>query len=105
LGRPPKEVSQEAKKQAQEDERIRNEIEGKFGQGKRRFSLNRVMTKRPNTSENSIHLTFLLMKLVKLLRQFYCLFLCQFFAQLGIFPHQINRVYEKNNSEKVGVII
>jgi len=40
LGRPPAQVSLQAKKQAQENERIRNEIEGKFGQGKRRFSLN-----------------------------------------------------------------
>ena len=37
LGRPPKNVSKEKKKQALEDERIRNCIEGKFGQGKRRF--------------------------------------------------------------------
>ena len=40
LGRPPKNLNDKTKKQAQEDERIRNAIEGKFGQGKRRFSLN-----------------------------------------------------------------
>ena len=34
LGRMPKNVSKEAKKQAQEDERFRNTIEGKFGQAK-----------------------------------------------------------------------
>ncbi|BCU09978.1 hypothetical protein MAN88_05420 [Microcystis aeruginosa] len=39
LGRPAKNVSKEQKKQAADDERIRNCIEGKFGQGKRRFSL------------------------------------------------------------------
>jgi hypothetical protein len=38
------------KKQAKEDERVRNAIEGKFGVSKRRFSLNRVMAKLPNTS-------------------------------------------------------
>jgi hypothetical protein len=35
-------LSKEQKKQAQLDERIRNCIEGKFGEAKRRFSLNRV---------------------------------------------------------------
>ena len=44
LGRPPKNVSPETKKQAaDDDEGIRNCIEGKFGQGKRRFSLGRVI--------------------------------------------------------------
>ena len=49
LGRPPKNVSKENKKQAAYDEGIRNYIEGKFGQGKRRFSLGRVMAKLPHT--------------------------------------------------------
>lgn len=40
LGRRPANVSKSKKKQALEDERIRNAIEGKFGQGKRRFGLN-----------------------------------------------------------------
>ena len=77
LGRPPKNVSKEQKRQEREDEIIRNEIEGKFGQGKRRFGLERVMTKLARTSETSIGLTFLVINLVKLLRQFFCLFLCQ----------------------------
>jgi IS5 family transposase len=94
LGRPPAQVSLQAKKQAQEDERIRNEIEGKFGQGKRRFSLNRVMAKLSTTSETSITLTFLVINLVKLLRQFYCLFLCQFFQNLIILSRIINFNYE-----------
>ena len=50
LRRPPKNVSPETKKQAADDEGIRNCIEGKFGQGKRRFSLGRVMAKLPHTS-------------------------------------------------------
>jgi len=76
LGRPPKNVSPEQKRQALEDERIRNEIEGKFGISKRRFSLNRVMAKLPHTSETAIAITFLVMNLSTLLRQFFCLFLC-----------------------------
>lgn len=51
LGRPPKNVSQSTKKQAQDDERFRNAIEGKFGQAKRRYGLNCIMTKLSETSE------------------------------------------------------
>ena len=59
-----------------EDEKIRNAIEGKFGISKRRFSLNRVMAKLPHTSETAIAITFLVMNLSALLRQFFCLFCC-----------------------------
>ncbi|TRU98420.1 MAG: IS5/IS1182 family transposase, partial [Microcystis wesenbergii Mw_QC_S_20081001_S30D] len=52
-----------------------NEIEGKFGQAKRRFSLNLIMTKLPETSETSIAITFLVVNLSQLLRQFFGLFL------------------------------
>mgnify|MGYP003455463018 FL=1 len=51
LGRKPKVVDKEKKKQAQLDERFRSRIEGKFGEAKRRFSLGRVMTKLSETSK------------------------------------------------------
>jgi hypothetical protein len=76
LGRPPAFVSDEKKKQAKEDERVRNAIEGKFGVSKRRFSLNRVMAKLSHTSQTAIAITFLVMNLSTLLRQVFCLFLC-----------------------------
>ncbi len=68
LGRPPKNVSKGTKKIAHEDEIIRNSIEGKFGQAKRRYSLNLVMAKLPQTSETSIAITFLVMNLSAILR-------------------------------------
>jgi len=105
LGRPPAQVSLQAKKQAREDERIRNEIEGKFGQGKRRFSLNRVIAKLSHTSETSITLTFLVINPVKLLRQFDCLFLCQFFPNIMILSRRINCSYALNNRSKAGLIM
>ncbi|NUN67434.1 transposase (plasmid) [Pseudanabaena biceps] len=49
-------------------------MEGKFGQAKRRFSLNRVMTKLANTSETAIAITFLVMNLEVLLKQLAFLF-------------------------------
>jgi hypothetical protein len=75
LGRPPANVSKSKKKQALEDERIRNAIEGKFGQGKRRFGLNRVMAKLDNTSSTVIAITFLVMNLSTWWRRvFFCFY-------------------------------
>lgn len=81
LGRPPKNVSKETKRQAQLDERVRNSIEGKFGQAKRRFSLNKVMAKLSNTSATTIAITFLVMNLSKLLRQIRSRFFCVYFRK------------------------
>jgi hypothetical protein len=78
LGRPPANISKEQKKQDLESERIRNSIEGKFGQGKRRFSLNRVMAKLPHTSETAIAITFLVMNLSNYLSRLFYAFLCLF---------------------------
>lgn len=77
-GRPTKMVTKEQKKQALQDERIRNCIEGKFGQAKRKFSLNQIMTKLSCTSETAIAIAFLVMNLSthlsRLIRAFLCLF-------------------------------
>ena len=81
LGRPPKNVSKETKKQAVEDERVRNAIEGKFGQAKRRYRLDRIMAKLSETAETSIAITFLVINLSTLLRQVYCLFMSLFLEQ------------------------
>ena len=77
LGRPPANVSKEQKRQANESERIRNSIEGKFGQGKKRFSLNRIMAKLSHTSETAIAITFLGMNLSTWLWRLFFYFLCQ----------------------------
>ena len=50
-------------------------IEGKFGQAKRKFSLDLVKTKLKETSETSIAITFLVVNLSQLLRQFLLPFL------------------------------
>jgi IS5 family transposase len=78
LGRPPKQVSAADRKQAAADEAIRNRVEGKFGQGKRRFGLGRIMAKLASTSATQISLSFLVMNLeLALLRIFlWLVFLC-----------------------------
>jgi hypothetical protein len=78
LGRPPADVSRVKKQQDREAEKIRNSIEGKFGQAKRRFSLDRVMAQLPNTSQTAMAITFLVMNLSTALRRFFCGFSCLF---------------------------
>jgi len=69
LGRPAK-ITEEnvdklkaARKLTRQDEIERNAVEGKFGQGKRRYSLDRIMTKLAHTSETAIMISFLVMNL------------------------------------------
>ena len=89
LGRPPKNVSLSEKQQTKIDERIRNEIEGKFGQAKRRFSLNKIMAKLPETSATVIAIAFLVMNLNTLLKRVYCL-LFLLFSQKPRFLHYLD---------------
>ena len=74
LGRPPESLQSDLIQQRREDERFRNAIEGKFGQAKRRFSLNRIMAKLYDTAESTIAITFLVMNLELLWKQFLVLF-------------------------------
>jgi hypothetical protein len=69
LGRPTTDADQlkEQQKLQRQDELDRIAVEGKFGQGKRRFSLGRIMTKLAQTSEVSILITFIVMNLEKIL--------------------------------------
>jgi hypothetical protein len=94
LGRPPANVSKEKKKQAAYDERIRNAIEGKFGQAKRRFGLNRVMAKLDNTSGTVIAITFLVMNLATWWRRVFCMFLCLFGKRTPILGREIIYYYK-----------
>jgi len=70
LGRPPEpnETTKAEKKQQRQDEVDRIEIEGKFGVGKRRYGLSRIMARLKSTSEHMIALIFLVMNLEKTLR-------------------------------------
>ena len=84
LGRPPKITPENAMRlqaealQARQDELDRIPIEGKFGQGKRRFGIGRLLTKLASTSETAIVLCFLVMNLEKWLA---AIFLCLFFKE------------------------
>lgn len=92
LGRPKKNVNHKKQKALnRRDERDRIPIEGKFGQGKRRFSLNRIMAKLSCTSETVIAVIFVVMNLEKRL-VFLLLSILNFIkkcANIGTEPHYI----------------
>jgi hypothetical protein len=86
LGRPPSQPEQRKalQKQARQDELDRIPVEGKFGQGKRRFSLSKIMSKLDCTSETAIAVVFLVMNLEKWLQSFlFSLFLLLRTSSLG----------------------
>jgi transposase, IS5 family len=66
---------------------VRNQIEGKFGQGKRRFSLGLIKSKLANTAATSIAITFLVMNSELLLRPFFV-----FWAMVSSFWHFFSNV-------------
>lgn len=72
LGRPPilnkSEISQERRKR-KEEQGIRNRVEGKFGESKRRYSLDCVKAKTKSTSESWIAAVFFVMNLAAWLRK------------------------------------
>lgn len=80
LGRPTsdKELLKEQHRQEREDSGIRNSVEGKFGEAKRTYGLNRIMTRLENTSETVIAMHILVMNLEKRLR----VLIAQFFRRL-----------------------
>ena len=68
LGRPPKETDKAIKKQERTDSSNRNAVEGKFGEGKVKYGLDRIMARLKDSSETVIALSFLCMNLGRRLR-------------------------------------
>jgi hypothetical protein len=56
-------------------------VEGELGAGRRRFSLARVMAMLAPTAETAIAITFLVMNLEQLLRQFLFVFFAVVFSK------------------------
>lgn len=65
LGRPPK-MSSSEKRKLQKEMAGRNEIEGKFGQGKNSYGLQKIKARMKQTSESWILSIYFIMNLVKL---------------------------------------
>jgi IS5 family transposase len=89
LGRPPKDKSlyEYQKLMERSEAGERNAIEGKFGEAKRRYGLDRVMARLSDTSNTAIHLTVLVMNLKKRLRDLFdfIFHLLDCFSSAGLF--------------------
>ena len=85
LGRPKSdlELVAEEKRQFLDDQRQRNAVEGKIGQGKRRFGLGLIREKLAATQGSAIALAVLVMNLEKLLELLFVLFACLFQLLIG----------------------
>ena len=71
LGRPSKLHDKQLKKQERQDASTRNAVEGKFGEGKTRYGLDRIMARLQNTCETTISMVFLCMNISRRLRTFF----------------------------------
>ena len=83
LGRPPKDKALYAQ-QCRDERREageRNEVEGKFGTGKRCYGLNRLTARLKDTSETQIHMIVLTMNLWKKMKSSFATFFKLLFLQ------------------------
>lgn len=74
LGRPTVESQEADRKQERQDSAERNAIEGKFGEGKRRFGLGLIRAKKAASSLTVIALQFMVMNLERRLRALFAFF-------------------------------
>jgi transposase, IS5 family len=74
LGRPPKEPDIALKKLSRQDELDRIAIEGKFGEGKRRYGLDLIKEKLQETSETTIMINLIVMNLARGYRDLFVIF-------------------------------
>ena len=70
LGRPPKVTDKDEFRQERLDSSGRNAIEGKFGEGKIKYGLDRIMARLKDTSETVIAMSFFCMNISRRLRFF-----------------------------------
>ena len=107
LGRPFKEsekniaILRERQRIEREDESTRIAVEGKFGEGKRRYSLDCVETKLRETTESAIRLVFLVMNLMVLYRRKAKAF---FAALLDTLVQMIRRAFWEANLADCGCL-
>lgn len=91
LGRKPKEELNAYQKRKLRNERAeRNHIESKFGQGKGKYKLNKIMAKLPETQESWIATIFFVMNILKLTKEYFWLL----FNEV-IFIINNNKIYNK----------
>jgi len=86
LGRPAKdpEVLKQQRREEREDAKVRNAVEGVFGEGKRFYGLGRIMARLRGTSETVIAMQILVMNLERKLRILLSHFFRMYFGAVEI---------------------
>ena len=102
LGRKPKEdLSRYEKTKLKNERGERNHIEGKFGQGKSKYKLNKIMARLAQTSESWIGAIFFVMNILKLNKEYFWLFLNDLISSLFL----RNPNYESDYLVKLNPVI
>src|SRR5680860_1427749 len=92
LGRKPKEdLSRYQKEKLKKERGERNHIEGKFGQGKSKYKLNKILARLDQTSESWIAAIFFVMNILKLSKEYFWL----------VLNRLIFKLFLKNNHYKI----
>jgi transposase, IS5 family len=94
LGRPPK-ISNAEKRKLQKEMAGRNEIEGKFGQGKNAYGLQKIKARMKATSESWVMSIYFIMNLVKLSER---IFLCLLKTMLQRFMEDVFLMQHSNRA-------
>ena len=97
LGRPSaKNQTQYWKRKQKIEQGIRNQVEGKFGQGKNGYNLNKVRARAAKTSESWIAAIFFVMNLIKFSKEFLFTFLQEVLLSFPPIPDRLNRKWNRN---------
>ena len=103
LGRPPKDMTLRKKQKEiqRQDEALRNAVEGRFGVGKRKYKLDKILTKIKGSSETLIALVFMVMNLEKAIALLAFIFLSIF----NLFSTVITYIQEMHQSIRLKTLI
>jgi hypothetical protein len=98
LGRPSaKQQTQYQKRKQKSEQGMRNQVEGKFGQGKNGYNLNKVRARAARTSESWIAAIFFVMNLIKFSKEFLFSFLKEVYGSLFL----VLNIFNLNNEENI----
>lgn len=91
LGRPSaKDQTPYQRRKQRKEQGMRNEVEGKFGQGKNGYNLNKIRARTAKTSESWIACIFFVMNLIKFSKELLYTFLKQLRRSFFLMPNSLN---------------
>jgi len=98
LGRPSaKQQTQYQKRKHRSEQGMRNQVEGKFGQGKNGYNLNKVRARAARTSESWIAAIFFVMNLIKFSKEFLFSYLKEVYVSLFL----VLNIFYLNKKENI----